>query len=52
MNIRILIIDDDLDMCPLLSRFLGKKGYDADAALSASKGKALLIGSGCANLSS
>jgi len=36
MNIRILIIDDDLDMCTLLSKLLGKKGYDADAALSAS----------------
>jgi two-component system response regulator HydG len=38
MNKRILIIDDDLDMCTLLSKFLCKKGYDADAALSASKG--------------
>ena len=38
MNKRILIIDDDLDMCTLLSKFLIKKGYDADAAHSASKG--------------
>jgi two-component system response regulator HydG len=38
MNKRILIIDDDLDMCTLLSRFLGKKGYDVDVAHSASKG--------------
>jgi two-component system response regulator HydG len=38
MNKRILIIDDDLDMCTLLSKFLGKKGYDADVAHSASKG--------------
>src|ERR1035437_2500529 len=38
MNKRILIIDDDLDMCTLLSKFLCKKGYDTDAALSASKG--------------
>ena len=38
MNKKILIIDDDLDMCTLLSRFLGKKGYDVDSAHSASKG--------------
>jgi two-component system response regulator HydG len=38
MNKRILIIDDDLDMCTLLSRFLNKKGYDAEVAHSASKG--------------
>lgn len=40
MNRRILIIDDDLDMCTLLSRFLGKKGYDVEVAHSASKGVA------------
>ena len=34
----ILIIDDDLDMCLLLSRFLAKKGYEAEVAHSASKG--------------
>ncbi|HEY8688407.1 MAG TPA: sigma-54 dependent transcriptional regulator [Chitinophagaceae bacterium] len=38
MNKKILIIDDDLDMCTLLSKFLSKKGYDADVAHSASKG--------------
>jgi two-component system response regulator HydG len=38
MNKKILIIDDDLDMCTLLSRFLGKKGYFVDSAHSASKG--------------
>ena len=38
MNKRILIIDDDPDMCTLLSKFLNKKGYDADVAHSASKG--------------
>ena len=38
MNKRILIIDDDLDMCTLLSKFLVKKGYDVDVAHSASKG--------------
>src|SRR5674476_142169 len=43
MNKRILIIDDDLDMCTLLSKFLCKKGYDADAALSASKGIAKVV---------
>ena len=43
MNKKILIIDDDLDMCILLSRFLSKKGYDVDAAHSASKGIAKVI---------
>ncbi len=38
MNKRILIIDDDLDMCILLSKFLGKKGFDTEVAHSASKG--------------
>jgi len=38
MNKKILIIDDHLDMCTLLSKFLSKKGYDADVAHSASKG--------------
>ena len=38
MSKKILIIDDDLDMCLLLSRFLTKKGYEADVAHSASKG--------------
>jgi len=38
MNKKILIIDDDLDMCTLLSKFLSKKGYDTDVAHSASKG--------------
>ncbi len=40
MNKKILIIDDDLDMCSLLSRFLNKKGYDAEVALNGSKGLA------------
>ncbi|MCO5286687.1 MAG: sigma-54 dependent transcriptional regulator [Chitinophagaceae bacterium] len=35
---KILIIDDDLDMCVLLSRFLEKKGYTTATAHSASKG--------------
>ncbi len=38
MNTKILIIDDDLDMCLLLSKFLTKKGYEADVAHSAAKG--------------
>jgi two-component system response regulator HydG len=35
---RILIIDDDMDMCNLLSRFLQKKGFETDAAHSGNKG--------------
>ena len=38
MKKRILIIDDDLDMCLLLSKFLVKKGYEAEATHSAAKG--------------
>lgn len=38
MKKRILIIDDDLDMCLLLSKFLIKKGFEADVAHNASKG--------------
>jgi len=38
MKKRILIIDDDLDMCLLLSKFLMKKGYEAEATHSAAKG--------------
>lgn len=35
---RILIIDDDMDMCNLLGRFLQKKGYETEASHSGSKG--------------
>lgn len=35
---KILIIDDDMDMCQLLSRFLQRKGYDTGIAANASKG--------------
>ena len=35
---RILIIDDDLDMCLLLSRFLQRKGFEVVTAPSGSKG--------------
>lgn len=38
MKKRILIIDDDLDMCMLLSRFLTKRGYEADVAHNGAKG--------------
>src|ERR1700730_5803818 len=41
MKKKILIIDDDLDMCSLLSRFLNKKGYEAEVALNGSKGLSL-----------
>lgn len=35
---KILIIDDDIDMCRLLSHFLQRKGFEADTAYTASKG--------------
>jgi len=35
---RILIIDDDMDMCNLLGRFLQKKGYETEASHSGGKG--------------
>lgn len=35
---RILIIDDDMDMCSLLSRFLQRKGYETDVAHNGAKG--------------
>ena len=35
---RILIIDDDMDMCNLLSRFLQKKGFETEASHSGNKG--------------
>ena len=38
MNKRILIIDDDVDMCTLLSKYLNRKGYTSDVAHNASKG--------------
>ncbi len=34
----ILIIDDDIDMCNLLQRFLSKNGYNVETATSGSKG--------------
>src|SRR5215467_5627031 len=38
MKKRVLIIDDDMDMCSLLSRFLSRNGYDTDVAYSGQKG--------------
>lgn len=35
---RILIIDDDMDMCALLSRFLQRNGFDTDSAHTGHKG--------------
>ncbi|HVS96923.1 MAG TPA: sigma-54 dependent transcriptional regulator [Puia sp.] len=35
---RILIIDDDMDMCNLLGRFLQKKGFETEASHSGGKG--------------
>src|SRR5882762_6693685 len=35
---RILIIDDDMDMCNLLGRFLGKKGFETEAGHNGNKG--------------
>ncbi len=32
---KILVIDDDLDLCLLLDKFLSKKGYNVDTALKA-----------------
>lgn len=40
MKKKILIIDDDFDMCALLSRFLDKKGYTTEVAHNGSKGLA------------
>ncbi len=37
---RILIIDDDVDLCTLLTRFLKKSGFDVEAAYSGNKGLA------------
>lgn len=35
---KILIIDDDIDMCQLLARFLQRKGFETDIATNGSKG--------------
>ncbi|MEO7445454.1 MAG: sigma-54 dependent transcriptional regulator [Ferruginibacter sp.] len=38
MKKKVLIIDDDLDMCTLLSRFLSRNDYQVESAHSGSKG--------------
>lgn len=38
MSKKILIIDDDMDLCLLLSRFLTKNGYETEMSHSGSKG--------------
>ena len=38
MKKKILIIDDDFDMCTLLSRFLEKRGYQTEVAHNGAKG--------------
>jgi two-component system response regulator HydG len=38
MNKKILIIDDDIDLCTLLSRYLNKKGFETETAHTGSKG--------------
>ena len=35
---RILIIDDDMDMCELLAKYLRRKGFEADTAYTGNKG--------------
>jgi two-component system, NtrC family, response regulator HydG len=35
---RVLIIDDDVDMCSLLSRYLQKKGFEVESAHNGAKG--------------
>ncbi len=37
---KILIIDDDMDMCKLLSHFLQRKGFETDTAYNGNKGLA------------
>ena len=38
MNKKILIIDDDIDICTVLSRFLNHHGFETDVAYTASGG--------------
>lgn len=38
MNKNILIIDDDIDLCTLLGRYLARKGFETDAAHTGAKG--------------
>ncbi len=38
MKKRVLVIDDDADMCTLLAKFLTRNGYEVDTAHSGNKG--------------
>ena len=38
MNKKVLIIDDDMDLCLLLGKLLSKNGYETEAAYTGSKG--------------
>jgi two-component system response regulator HydG len=38
MRNNILIIDDDIDLCTVLARFLTKNGYETDVAHTGYKG--------------
>jgi len=38
MKKKVLVIDDDIDMCALLNRFLTKNGYEVDTAHTGNKG--------------
>ncbi|MDZ4793723.1 MAG: sigma-54 dependent transcriptional regulator [Bacteroidota bacterium] len=40
---RILIIDDDMDMCQLLGHFLQRKGFETDTAHTGNKGLAKFV---------
>ncbi len=40
MNKRVLIIDDDMDLCLLLGKLLTKNGYETETAYTGSKGLA------------
>lgn len=44
MNKKVLIIDDDRDICLLLSRFLEKNGYETETAFTAASGIAKFNG--------
>src|SRR5688500_13428099 len=38
MSKRVLVIDDDMDLCVLLGKMLSRNGYDTDAAYTVAKG--------------
>ena len=42
MNKRVLIIDDDEEMCAELSEILSDEGYEVHVALNGSEGKELM----------